>query len=82
MVLSFTADWVPSSFQLLMSDCLQADKIKLQAWLISATGVFSLSHNNMRDGAFRRLLGMITYSGLAALWVYRPSPTCREKGKN
>lgn len=26
----------------LMSDCLWADKIKLQAWLISATGVFFL----------------------------------------
>lgn len=41
----------------LMSDCLWADKIKLQAWLISATGVFfpsslSPSHNNMRDRGF------------------------------
>lgn len=61
----------------LMSDCLRADKIKLQASLISATGVFSLSHNNMRDRGFQRLLRMIMYSGLPILLVYHSPPTCR-----
>ncbi len=63
----------------LMSDCLWADKIKLQASLISATGVFSLSHYNMRDRGFYHLLRMLMYAGLPTLLVYHSPPTCSKK---
>lgn len=41
----------------LMSDCLWADKIKLQAWLIPATGVFLCLIITRETGVFT------TYSG-------------------
>lgn len=55
-----------------MSDCLWADQIKLQAWLISATGVFfcffrlfvfSVSQQHERRG-LHHLLSMTMYAGL------------------